>query len=112
MTPADEERLRSWIFEVTAALVENISWRQEGNERRAVGQGGLVISMRNGCWYSHTLGCGHWSVLPLIELLRNCRRREGISWAQAWLQGASRNGLTRRRRRGGYRHCIGERGLR
>jgi hypothetical protein len=86
VTSADEERLRSWVFEVVEALVEGITWRQEGAERRAIGQAGLTINTKHRCWYHHGLGRGHWSVLPLIELLRNCNRQEALSWASAWLQ--------------------------
>ena len=86
MTPADEERLRSWVFEIVETLIEGVAWRQEGAEKRAVGQAGLTINVKSGAWYSHGLGRGHWSTIPLIELLRNCDRNQALSWAEAWLQ--------------------------
>jgi hypothetical protein len=83
---AGEERLRTWIFGIIETLVENVTWRLEGDERRASGLGGLTINTRSGCWYCHSLGRGHWSAIPLIEHLRQCDRTAAAAWAVAWLK--------------------------
>jgi hypothetical protein len=60
MTPADLERANRWLIEITEALVEGVQWRTEGDERRAMNLGGLVINTRKGCWFIHAEGrrCG------------------------------------------------------
>ena len=87
-TAGDEERLRSWIFEVVEALVEGARWRTEGDERRLLGHAGLTINMRTGAWYAHGSGCGGWSVIPLIGLLKVCSRAEAV-------ESGERDGLSR-----------------
>jgi putative DNA primase/helicase len=85
MTAGEEERLRSWIAEIIEALIEGVRWRQEGDEKRALNQGGLTINVRSGCWYNHSTGEGGWSALSLIEFLNRDGRAEAESWAAAWL---------------------------
>src|SRR5262249_39972144 len=66
--------------------IEGVAWRQEGDERRAVGQSGLTINARKGCWYAHAAGKGGVSVLPLIQLLKSCSRAEAMTWGKSWLR--------------------------
>src|SRR4051812_12542487 len=54
MTPADLERAGTWLIEIVNTLIEDVRWRQEGDEHHAVGQGGLSINTRKGGWYQHS----------------------------------------------------------
>ncbi len=86
MDAAGEERLGSWICEVIETLVETVNWREEGFERRALGQGGLTVNTRSGAWYQHGAGKGGYRVLPLIQLLKGCTYRAAVEWGDAWLR--------------------------
>jgi putative DNA primase/helicase len=86
MNASDEERLNSWIVEIVEALVDGVQWRQEGDERRAIGLGGFSVNTRSGAWYSHTHGTGSYSTIPLIKLLKSCGYPEAQSWAETWLK--------------------------
>jgi hypothetical protein len=84
LTPADYERLGTWTTAIAAALLPGVAWRDEGDERRFVGQGGLLVNRRTGHWYSvstrHGGGC-----LTLIEFLRKGNRADALRFAEEWL---------------------------
>jgi hypothetical protein len=65
------------------AIVEGVEWRQEGDERRALGQGGLSVNTRTGAWYHHSAGKGGWSAIALIKLLKECAYKEASAWGDA-----------------------------
>jgi hypothetical protein len=92
MNAADEERLNTWISEIVEAIVEGIQWRQEGDERRALGQGGLSVNTRAGAWYHHSAGKGGWSAISLIQLLKGCAYKEASAWGDTWLRAHSGTG--------------------
>src|SRR5271165_1507430 len=84
LSAAEEERLRSWAIEIVEMLIPGVKWRDEGSERRAVGQGGLSIN-KTGAWYHHAAGKGGWSGISLIEHLAGCSRADAEERAKAWL---------------------------
>jgi hypothetical protein len=96
MNAADEERLNTWICEIVDAIVEGVQWRQEGDERRALGQGGLSVNTRTCAWYHHSAGKGGWSAISLIKLLKGCDYMEASAWGDAWLKshGGAGAGIT------------------
>jgi len=85
MLPAEYERLRTFALDIAAALLPNGRWRDEGPERRFLGQGGLFVNRRSGAWYSNAAGKGGYCPIRLIEFLRNCSRTDAEQWARAWL---------------------------
>ena len=86
MTPTDSEPLNSWIVKIMETLIENTTWRSEGDELRDVGDGGLCINTRTGAWYSHSEGKGGYTALSLIALLKNRNNREATARGAAWLR--------------------------
>ena len=66
LTPADDERARTWHLEIAAALLSDPKHRDEGTERRFVGHGGLTINKGSGAWYSHSAGKGGYSTVSLV----------------------------------------------
>src|SRR4051794_23947660 len=86
MMPGELERLNTWSIEIVETLIENVRWRQEGDERRVLGSGGLTINVRKGCWFSHSADKGGVSVLPLIQLLKACNSKDAQKWGTAWLK--------------------------
>jgi len=40
MNATQEERLNTWSIEIIEALIQDLRWREEGSEKRALGQGG------------------------------------------------------------------------
>src|SRR3954454_4911473 len=85
MTPAGYERLQTWACEIVEVLVEGVKWRQEGDERHAIGQGGLSINTRLGYWHSHSASKGGKTPISLVELLKGCSTAEARKWCEAWL---------------------------
>ena len=81
MNAADEERLNTWTCEIVDAIVEGVQWRQEGDERRVLGQGGLSVNTRTGAWYHHSAGKGGWSAiaLPLFALASRSAQSTSIA---------------------------------
>ena len=59
--------------------------RDEGDERKFRGTGGLTINRKSGAWYSHSAGTGGHSIIALIEFVKRCTSEEAIAWARAWL---------------------------
>jgi hypothetical protein len=79
------ERLRSWALAIASTLMPGANTRDEGPERRWLGQGGFTINRKTGAWYSHSTGRGGFSALAMIEFLGNYSREDAIQWALAWL---------------------------
>ena len=81
MTPAELERANTWLIEITEALIEGVKWREEGDEHHALGQGGLTINTRKGCWHQHSTGKGGWNALSLVaQILRlRCSGSSGVA---------------------------------
>jgi hypothetical protein len=82
---SDFERLRSWMLDIAAALLPNVGTRDEGAERRFLGQGGFTVNRRTGAWFSHSANRGGYSALAPIEFLGSYSREDAIDWASAWL---------------------------
>src|SRR5215471_5603553 len=85
LSAADFERLRSWMITIAETLLPGIRTRDEGIERRFLGQGGFTVNRRTGAWYSHSAGRGGFSAPAMIEFLGNYTQADAIQWALAWL---------------------------
>jgi hypothetical protein len=85
MTPADFERLRSWAVDIAATLLPGRKFRDEGDERRFIGEGGLSINRKNGAWFHHAAGTGSLSTAALVAHIKKCRKADAERWAEAWL---------------------------
>ena len=85
LAPKEFERLRTWALDIASTLLPGVGTRDEGPERRWLGQGGFTINRRTGGWYSHAAGRGGYSALAVIEFLGNYNREDAIRWALAWL---------------------------
>src|SRR3954469_8582762 len=86
MTPAELERANTWLLEIVDVLIEGVKWRQEGDENHAVGQGGLSINFRKGCWHQHSTHKGGWNALSLVAHLRNCNAASATEWLALFLK--------------------------
>jgi hypothetical protein len=89
LSPAEFERLDTWLQEITEALCDGrVHWSSEGDERKARGKnlGGLSINVRKGCWYCHAKGKGGGPVELILFLKGGCNRADAVQWAQAWLK--------------------------
>jgi hypothetical protein len=85
LSAAEAERLRTWSISIASTLLPGVGTRDEGPERRYLGQGGLVINKRTGAWYSHAAGRGGYSALALIAFLSGYNAEDVVAWARAWL---------------------------
>jgi putative DNA primase/helicase len=88
LTPAESERLNTWMVDVASALVGSPP-RFDGDQARFSNTGfGLSINRQRGDWFSHARGIGGISALKLIRLLRHEWSEEDIAqWALAFLAG-------------------------
>ena len=86
LSASDFERALTWMTDIaTAALPDDIRFRDEGDDRRYFTQGGLLINRRTGCWYSHAAGRGGYSALAFLMLLKGCGTDEAAAWLKAFL---------------------------
>jgi hypothetical protein len=85
LAPKEFERLRTWALDIASTLLPGVGTRDEGPERRWLGQGGFTINRRTGAWFSHAAGRGGIFALALIEFLAGYSREDVIRWALAWL---------------------------
>jgi hypothetical protein len=83
---ASFERLRTWSVDIVAVLLPDVRYRDEGDERKFLGQSGLSINRRTGAWYSFGGNKGGYSAIGLICFLKQCGGDEAIAWARAWLE--------------------------
>jgi putative DNA primase/helicase len=85
LTAAEYERARTWLLELARVLTDG-RYRDEGHNRRFLGQGGLVVHRRTGAWYSHSSSKrGGYSPILLIAFLRSCTNDEAAAWLKAFL---------------------------
>ena len=83
---AEYERGRTWLPEITqACLPASTRWRDEGPYRRYLQQGGLIIHLKQGWWYSHSAKIGGYSPIAIIKFLKSCRTREAVEYFLAFL---------------------------
>src|SRR5689334_8730659 len=80
---ADDLRLRSWALDVVKVLLPESGVRLDLADVQF--DGGLRVQRTTGVWYHHAHGRGGHSLVPLIQLLKNCSRAEAVQWARAWL---------------------------
>lgn len=84
-TAEDDRRLATWAIDVVAALLPNISCKDEGENRRWAG--GLSVHRGTGQWYSFAESRGGHSALRLIRFLRpQYDRAQAATWAVAFLK--------------------------
>ena len=84
LSAADYERARSWALDIAETLLD-VQYRDEGDDRRFLTQGGLVVNRKSGAWYSHSAGRGGYSALALVMFLKRCSADEAVAWITAFL---------------------------
>src|SRR5262249_19732551 len=82
-TEADDSRLRSWAVDICKVLLPDSDIRLDLADVQFAG--GLRIQRSTGIWFHHSHGKGGHSLLPLIQLLRDCSPEDAATWARAWL---------------------------
>jgi Toprim domain len=85
LSAADFERARSWAITIVETLLPDARYRDEGDDRRFLGRGGLLINKRTGAWYSHSAHRGSYSPLALVAFLKPCSDAEATVWIKAFL---------------------------
>ena len=85
ISAAEGERLKSWALEIADFLMDGVTFRDEGPDRRHEHMGGLLVHRGNGAWYCHAAGRGGHSTIGLIKFVKNCSWEEATSWSLAWL---------------------------
>jgi hypothetical protein len=85
LSAADFERARTWMLDIAETLLPGVRCRDEGGERRYLGQGGLIVNRRSGVWYSHAAKRGGHSAVALVKFLKQSGAEEAAVWVRAWL---------------------------
>jgi hypothetical protein len=83
LTPAEDERARTWNPEIAAKLADSKP-RNEGNELRFSGLGGFSVNSLTGAWFSHSAGKGGYSTVSLVAFLTD-KPEEAVAWVKRWL---------------------------
>src|SRR6516164_1138237 len=82
---ADFERARTWILLVVEVLLPDAGYRDEGDERRYLAHGGLLVSKKSGAWFSFSAQRGGYSAIALVMFLKQCSADEAAAWLKAFL---------------------------
>jgi hypothetical protein len=86
MSAAEFERAKTWLPEIAeACLPAGTRSQDEGPRRRYFGQGGFVIDLRTGAWWSFAKRIGGYSPIEEIKFLKGCDTKDATEYLTAFL---------------------------
>ena len=86
LSASEFERARTWLSEIAEVLLPaGTRWQDEGPRRRYLGQGGFVIDLQSGAWWSFTRRIGGYSPIAMIKFLKGCGTKDATEYLTAFL---------------------------